>query len=46
MTARTKWTLAIVGLLLGNILAMVTLATLANIGKSQVVPSYYESNGR
>jgi hypothetical protein len=46
MTARTKWTLAIVGLLLGNVIAMVTLATVANIGKSQVLPSYGASYKR
>jgi hypothetical protein len=43
MSARTRWTLAIVGLLVGNVLAMVTLATLANTGESEVIPSYNQS---
>ena len=43
MSPRTKWILAIVGLLVGNVLAMVALAVAANVGKSEVIPSYYES---
>lgn len=43
MSARTKWVLAIVGLLVGNVLAMVTLAVAANVDKPQIIPSYYQS---
>ena len=43
MSARTKWVLAIVGLLVGNILAMVTLAVAANVDKPQITPSYNQS---
>ena len=44
MTPRTKWVLAIVGLLVANVLAMVTLAVAANVDKPQIIPSYYESS--
>ncbi len=40
MTARTRWILAIVALLGGNIVAMVIVAVLAAIQGSQVVPGY------
>jgi nitrogen fixation protein FixH len=42
MTPKTKWTIAIVGLLSGNVLAMVTLAATSARGGSQVIPAYYE----
>ncbi|CAN5909165.1 hypothetical protein BH11MYX2_BH11MYX2_10000 [soil metagenome] len=42
MKASTKWTIAIVGLLAGNVLATVVLATVAAAGKSQVIPDYYD----
>ncbi|HEY4175493.1 MAG TPA: FixH family protein [Kofleriaceae bacterium] len=42
MTASVKWTIAIVGLLMGNVVATVVLATVANAGKSQVIPDYYD----
>ena len=42
MKASMKWTIAIVGLLVGNVLATVVLATVANAGKSQVIPNYYD----
>jgi nitrogen fixation protein FixH len=41
MTARTKWAVAIVGLLAVNVIAAVTLAVLANRGAAQVIPDYY-----
>lgn len=40
MKPATKWILAIVGLLAGNVLAMVLLATVATVGRSEVVPEY------
>ena len=43
MTARTKWVLAIVGLLVANVLAMVTLAIAANVDKPTIIPSYNQS---
>lgn len=46
MSARTRWTLAIVGLLVGNIVAMVILATVAHVGQSTVIPDYYEAPRR
>ena len=42
LSARTKWILAIVGLLVGNVIAMVVLAIAANVGGSKVIPAYYE----
>ena len=42
MTAATRWSLAIVGLLVGNLVAMVVLAVLANRGDDRVIPSYYD----
>jgi nitrogen fixation protein FixH len=41
MSARAKWIVAIVGLLAGNVLAMVILATVASVGHSEVIPDYY-----
>jgi nitrogen fixation protein FixH len=41
MTARATWTLAIVVLLAGNVVAMIILAVLANNGGTQVIPDYY-----
>ena len=41
MTARWKWLLAIAGLLVANVVAMVTLAVVANRGAAQVIPDYY-----
>jgi nitrogen fixation protein FixH len=41
MTARWTWLLAIVGLLLANVIAMVILAVVANRGAAQVIPDYY-----
>lgn len=41
MTARWKWLLAIVGLLVGNVVAMVILAVAANRAGAQVIPDYY-----
>ena len=40
MTARTRWLLAIVGLLVGNVIAMVVLATCSASGGSRVVDGY------
>ncbi len=42
MNASAKWTIAIVGLLAGNVSAQVALAMVANAGKSQVIPDYYD----
>lgn len=42
MSAATRWTIAIVGLLVGNVLAMVFLATVATRSDAQVIPNYYE----
>jgi nitrogen fixation protein FixH len=41
MNARWKWLLAIAGLLLANVIAMVTLAVAANHGGAQIIPDYY-----
>src|ERR1043165_7124993 len=41
MTARWKWLLAIAGLLVANVIAMVTLAVAANRGGAQIIPDYY-----
>jgi hypothetical protein len=40
MTARTKWTLAIVGLLLANIVAMIVLIASATTQPARIVPAY------
>lgn len=42
MTARRNWPLAIGGLLIGNVIAMVVLAVVANDGGTQVIPAYYD----
>ncbi len=42
MSAARKWTLAIVVLLGGNLIAMVVLATTATRGAAQVIPGYYD----
>lgn len=42
MSASTKWILAIVGLLVGNVAAMIILATVASATAPAVVPSYYD----
>ena len=41
MTASTRWILAIVGLLVGNVLAMVILATTATTRGPEIIPAYY-----
>ncbi|MFN0250040.1 MAG: FixH family protein [Kofleriaceae bacterium] len=42
MSASTKWIIAIVGLLAGNIAAMIILATIATATTPGIVPDYYE----
>jgi len=42
MNASTKWIVAIVGLLGGNLLAMAILIGAARTGQSRVIPAYYE----
>ena len=42
MSPATKWILAIVGLLAGNVIAMVVLITASHRGGSQVIPAYYD----
>jgi nitrogen fixation protein FixH len=42
MSAATRWTVAIVGLLGGNVLAMAALAVSAQHGTAQVIPGYYD----
>jgi nitrogen fixation protein FixH len=42
MSAGTRWILAIVGLLVGNMVAMGVLMGAARSGHSQVIPNYYE----
>lgn len=42
MSAATRWTLAIVALLGGNLVAMLVLATTASREDAQVIPDYYE----
>ena len=42
MKASTKWILAIVGLLGGNLVAMAILMGAARAGQSRVIPAYYE----
>lgn len=42
MSAAKRWTLVIVGLLLGNILATLGLIAAAHHGASRVLPEYYE----
>lgn len=40
MTARSRWLLAIAGLLLANIVAMVVLTVAAHRDGAQVIPDY------
>lgn len=40
MKARTRWLLAIGGLLAGNVLGVITLAMVASAGAAQVIPDY------
>lgn len=42
MSAGTKWIMIVIGLLLGNILAMVVLIGASHSGGSRVLPGYYE----
>jgi len=42
VNATTRWILAIVGLLAGNVIAMVILIVASHSGGSQVIPSYYD----
>ncbi len=42
MTPTRRWVLAIVVLLGGNMVAMVILATVASVGRSEVIPDYYQ----
>ena len=42
MTPKLRWIVAIVGLLVGNVIAMVVLAVVANDGTTQVIPAYYD----
>lgn len=42
MTPKTRWIVAIVALLGGNVIAMVILAFVAHVGQSEVIPNYYE----
>ena len=42
MSAKWKWTIAIVGLLVGNIVAMVVLMMAASSTSPAIVPDYYE----
>jgi len=42
MTAGMKWLLAIVGLLVANLIAMVILISFSASGGSRVVPKYYD----
>jgi nitrogen fixation protein FixH len=41
MSPTKKWVLAIVGLLGGNVIAMIILATTAATQSSQIIPDYY-----
>ncbi len=42
MSPTTKWILAIVGLLGGNVIAMIILIAASHDGGSQVIPAYYD----
>jgi nitrogen fixation protein FixH len=42
MSAATKWILAIVGLLVGNLLAMIVLIAEAHSSASVIIPDYYD----
>jgi nitrogen fixation protein FixH len=41
-SAAAKWTLIIVGLLVGNVLAMGALIVAASSDRAQIIPSYYQ----
>ena len=42
MSATVRWTLAIVGLLGTNVIAMIILAVTAQVAKPQIIPDYYQ----
>jgi len=42
MSASTRWTVAIVVLLAGNVTALVALATAATTSTAQIIPDYYD----
>lgn len=42
MSAATRWTIAIVSLLAGNVIAMLVLMGVAHSGGSEVIPNYYD----
>jgi nitrogen fixation protein FixH len=42
MSPRLAWLLAIAGLLVANMIAMIVLAVVANNGGTQVIPAYYD----
>ena len=42
MRPHVRWIVAIVGLLAANVAAMIILTVVANRGKSQVIPAYYD----
>jgi hypothetical protein len=42
MSARMRWILAIVGLLLANVLAMVILAVTSSANPPEVIHTYFE----
>jgi hypothetical protein len=42
VTATTKWIVAIVGLLAGNVIATIVLIAASHHGGSQVIPAYYD----
>jgi nitrogen fixation protein FixH len=44
MTPKTRWIVAILALLGGNIAALITLAVVAHVGQSEVIPNYYEES--
>jgi len=46
VSASTKWIIAIVVLLVGNIAAMAILATVASVTSPDIVPDYYERAAR
>jgi len=44
MSPKNRWVVAILALLGGNVVAMVVLAVVANVGHSEVIPNYYEQS--
>jgi hypothetical protein len=46
MKPALRWTLAIVGLLAVNLVAMVLLAVYANASAPEIIPSYLERDAR